>query len=75
LAVTSALSGVQNLKYSKGLLRSSKLTFMRGLPVNEKYGHSAPDFRYAMLHATVAINIFFFIRAYTLVSAGNVHNV
>jgi hypothetical protein len=47
LAITSAISGVQNnSKYSRGLLGSSKSTFMPGLPVNGKRGHSAPNFAY-----------------------------
>jgi hypothetical protein len=43
----SKISGIKNnSKYSRGLLESSKSTFMPGLPVNGKHGHSAPDFVY-----------------------------
>jgi hypothetical protein len=45
LAITSAISAVQNnSEYPKGLLGSSKSTFLPGLPVNGKRGHSEPDF-------------------------------
>jgi hypothetical protein len=47
LAITSAIFGVQNnSKYSRGLLGSSKSTFMPGLPVNGKHDRSAPNFAY-----------------------------
>jgi hypothetical protein len=45
MPVASTISGVQNnSKYSRGLLGSSELTFIPGLPVNGKRGRSAPDF-------------------------------
>jgi hypothetical protein len=68
LAITSAISGVQNnSKYSRGLLKSSKSIFMPGFQVNGKRDRSAPDFAHMpcwML--TVVIDIFFFIEADTL---------
>jgi hypothetical protein len=45
LAITSAMSGIQNnSKYSWGLLGSFKSTFILGLPVNRKHGRSEPKF-------------------------------
>jgi hypothetical protein len=59
LAITSAISGVQNYsKYSRELQGSSKSTFMQGLPTDGECGCSSPDFcSYAMLHAMLSLTL------------------
>jgi hypothetical protein len=67
VVVTSTRFDVQNnSEYSRGLMGSSKPTFMPGVPVNGKCGRLAPDCPFVVLHATVVTEIFFFIRADTL---------
>jgi hypothetical protein len=57
--ITSATSGIQKLKYSRGLLGYSKSILMPGLSVNGKCCHSAPNFAHMPCHATIVIAIFF----------------
>jgi hypothetical protein len=51
LTINSLVCSVQNSKYSRGLLGSSKSIFMLGLLVNRKC-HSSPDCPYSLLHDT-----------------------